>query len=457
MEAGFETIGNATLICYDRAPVLVTDPWIVGSAYFGSWLLSHEIPEEQMSAIKSCEYVWISHGHPDHLSGESLDMLRNKKILLPDHVGGRIAHVMRKEGFHCTILKDRVWTRLSPQIRVLCIADYNQDALLLVDVTGTLVIDLNDTSDRGWGHFVRSIIKNYEHTFLLRIFGYGDADMINYFDENNVRIEPQAARKLPVGKSIALTAERFGARYVIPFSSLHKYQRADSVWANEYTTPLDAYAIGFTSNRCELLPAFMRYDCLSKSFTEINPPAAPDNVVDPKTFGDDWLEQLEKDEFQKLEIYFKSISHIQECMDYINFRVGGKDNHIEFQTRGFTKGITFEVPRNSLMQAIEFEIFDDLLIGNFMKTRLEGKWLSPSLYPDFAPYVAKYADNGRAKTPEELKQYFREYRRRAPLDYLRHRIPYRVCSDFLSHVQADTRVYQFARKTWRFAQAARWI
>ena len=180
-------------------------------------------------------------------------------------------------------------------------------------------------------------------------------------------------------------------------------------------------------------------------------------MIDPKTLGDDWLEQLEKDEFQKIEAYFKSISHIQECMDYINFRIGGKDNRVEFRTRGFNKGITFEVPRHSLMQAIEFEIFDDLLIGNFMKTKLEGRWLTPSLYPDFAPYVPKYADNGRAKTPEELKKYFREYRRRAPLDYLRHRIPYRVCRAFLSHVQADTRVYQFARKTWRFAQSSRWI
>ena len=99
MEAGFETIGNATLICYDRAPVLVTDPWIVGSAYFGSWILSHEIPAEQMNAIKNCEYVWISHGHPDHLSVESLNMLRNKKILLPDHVGSRIVDVMRQEWF----------------------------------------------------------------------------------------------------------------------------------------------------------------------------------------------------------------------------------------------------------------------------------------------------------------------------------------------------------------------
>jgi L-ascorbate metabolism protein UlaG (beta-lactamase superfamily) len=85
MEVGFETIGNATLICHDRRPVLVTDPWIIGSAYFGSWTLSHQIPDEQMNAIKNCEFVWISHGHPDHLSSESLQTL-SKKILVPDHV-----------------------------------------------------------------------------------------------------------------------------------------------------------------------------------------------------------------------------------------------------------------------------------------------------------------------------------------------------------------------------------
>ena len=45
MDVGLDTVGNATLICYDRGvPILVTDPWIVGSAYFGSWGLSHEVP-----------------------------------------------------------------------------------------------------------------------------------------------------------------------------------------------------------------------------------------------------------------------------------------------------------------------------------------------------------------------------------------------------------------------------
>ena len=76
MESGFETIGNAVLICHDQGPVLVTDPWIVGGAYFGSWGFSHEIPEEQMASIRRCPYVWISHGHPDHLSARSLDLLQ---------------------------------------------------------------------------------------------------------------------------------------------------------------------------------------------------------------------------------------------------------------------------------------------------------------------------------------------------------------------------------------------
>ena len=34
MDIGFETIGNATLIIHDSHPLLVTDPWITGSAYF---------------------------------------------------------------------------------------------------------------------------------------------------------------------------------------------------------------------------------------------------------------------------------------------------------------------------------------------------------------------------------------------------------------------------------------
>ncbi len=54
MELGFDTIGNATLVVHDDGPLLVTDPWVRGGAYFGSWGLSHEIPAEQLAASREC-------------------------------------------------------------------------------------------------------------------------------------------------------------------------------------------------------------------------------------------------------------------------------------------------------------------------------------------------------------------------------------------------------------------
>ena len=82
-----------------------------------------------------------------------------------------------------------------------------------------------------------------------------------------------------------------------------------------------------------------------------------------------------------------------------------KDFTINFSRRKET--IRFSAPKNSLVTAIKNEIFDDMLIGNFMKTQLIN---IKSLYPDFTPYVTKYADNGMAKNKMELNKYFKHYK-----------------------------------------------
>ncbi|MBX5480749.1 MAG: MBL fold metallo-hydrolase [Myxococcaceae bacterium] len=422
MDLGFETIGNATLICHDQRPILVTDPWLTGSAYFGSWTFSHDIPEEQRHAISRCEYVWLSHGHPDHLSAESLAQLRSKKVLLPNHFGGRIYEELRAQGYDVHIVVDREWIELSPRIRVLCIPDYNQDAVLLVDLGGTLVVNLNDASDHGWSGFVRRIIRTYPKSFLLALSGYGDADMIHYKTEDGARIPPPAALKSPVGQSIARQVEYFGARWFVPFSSMHRYQRTDSLWADAYTTRLDDYPKGFASKTAELTPAFIRYECDRDRLTEIRPAELPVIPKDPKEFGDDWSEPLEAEDVRRLEQYFRAVEHLERSIDFITFRVGGREHRIELGRRRFRRGITFEAPRHSLMTAVRYEIFDDLLIGNFMSTTLHGDAGPDGLYPDFTPWVAKYGDNGRARSRNEVNAYFRAYRRRDPLGFLRHRL-----------------------------------
>src|SRR4051812_3422194 len=61
IDLGFETIGNATVVVHDHGPVLATDPWIEGSAYFGSWGLSHPVPPAQMASVLDTGTIWFSH------------------------------------------------------------------------------------------------------------------------------------------------------------------------------------------------------------------------------------------------------------------------------------------------------------------------------------------------------------------------------------------------------------
>lgn len=454
MELGFETIGNATLICHDRGPVLVTDPWIEGSAYFGSWTFSHEIPQQQRDNILGCRYVWISHGHPDHLSGQSLKLLRDKKILLPDHVGGRIQKDLVHQGYDVTVLKDRVWTNLSSRIRVACVADYNQDGILLVDVGGKLVVNLNDASDYGWGRFVRDTIGAYKESFLLKLMGHGDADMINCYTVDGQFIAPFAGNRAQLGKEIAYVTEGLGATHFVPFSSMHKYQRADSVWADRYTTRLDEYTDGFESTRCDLLPAFIRYDCAREVLEPIEPAERSSEPLAPEQFGDDWSEQLEPEEVKRLSHYFRSFQHLEDSFDFIRFRVGGQEHAIDLAKQNFKRGITFEAPRGSLLKSVEWEIFDDMLIGNFMRTIVHGDPPVRPLYPDFTPYVAKYGDNGRARSRDELREYFKAYRQRAPVDYLLRRLEYTSIDVFRSFVAMDSPVYKAVRSVYRHAKTA---
>lgn len=461
MDAGFETIGNATLICHDRGPVLATDPWVVGSAYFGSWVLSHEVPERQMEAVKACPYIWLSHGHPDHLSAESLELVRGRKILLPDHAGGRIARDLKEQGFEVHTMKDRRWYTLSPRIRALSIADYNQDAVLLVDVNGTLVVNLNDASDRGWAGFVRRTVREYPTSFLLALSGYGDAGMINMFDEEGERIPPDAARRDPVGQKISRLVEGYGTNYFVPFSSMHRYQREDSQWADPYSTRLSDYPVGFDARGAELLPAFIRYDAVLESLERIEPRELEVKPVAPEAFGDRWDEPLDASEAAKVKDYFKAIASLGEVLDFVNIKVGGRDNIVSFHTR-HERGVTFEVPRQSLLTAVQFEIFDDLLIGNFMKTTLHGGRRKPTVQDHLGPLIGKYADNAGAKKPDEVRRYLAGYRAKDPLGFVRARVDrgwVRPAQDLASRelrtrLGADSRLFKLAKGAYWAARRA---
>ena len=84
---------------------------------------------------------------------------------------------------------------LITKIKIMSISDYNQDAILLIDINGRLIINTNDSAVRSCRSFIKKISKDYSESYVLALSGYGDADMINIFDEDGIRIEPKAAQK----------------------------------------------------------------------------------------------------------------------------------------------------------------------------------------------------------------------------------------------------------------------
>ena len=167
MKLGFETIGNATLILYeDGIPVLSTDPWVSGNPYFGSWKHTHEIPEPQKSNINKSKFIWISHGHPDHLDLDTIKNWDTNKFLISNHFGDRIFNDLTSIGLQVNKLKDKKWTSLSNNIEISTFADFNQDSILMVKMKDVLIIDLNDTNPRGWSKWIKETAKNFKKVLV---------------------------------------------------------------------------------------------------------------------------------------------------------------------------------------------------------------------------------------------------------------------------------------------------
>ena len=412
------TIGNATLIAYDDfVPILSTDPWFgdEDDAYFGSWTLSHEIPAKYKKDILDSQYLWFSHGHPDHLNPQSLKRFKGKNFLLPDHFGSRIYSDLEKKDFNIKILPDRKWVNLTKNINLMCITTIMQDSLLLISIGQKLFINLNDAGTRGCTRFIRKEAKKFPDVYLLSLSGYGDADMINCYNENGEFIIPPAKNNTLVGEQLSLTAKSVSANHVIPFSSHHQYQRSDSIWAQEYVTPLHAYSTGLHED-INFIPPFVKIDCDSGNFKEINPVEIKPKIYHPEQFEDNWSDELSVQDFHAVKKYFFEKEVICKRFGFINFIVGKKNHSILLNKDLKNRGIQFEVPRSSLMKAVNYEIFDDLLIGNFMRTTFFG---ISSLYDhDFNPLLTKYADNGKAKTEEEVVRYINEYKKRVGRQFI---------------------------------------
>ena len=81
---------------------------------------------------------------------------------------------------------------------------------------------------------------------------------------------------------------------------------------NEFVSSLDSHYQNFDNKPGELLPAFIRWDSSIENYDKINPKENTNDTKDPEIFGDNWSDELEISDKDKIFEYFKKFDHIKK-------------------------------------------------------------------------------------------------------------------------------------------------
>ena len=68
-------IGHASVTIETAARRIVCDPWWNGPAFAGGWL-QYPLPRPEIADSEKVDFIFVSHGHEDHLHVPTLRTLR---------------------------------------------------------------------------------------------------------------------------------------------------------------------------------------------------------------------------------------------------------------------------------------------------------------------------------------------------------------------------------------------
>ncbi|MEM9267391.1 MAG: MBL fold metallo-hydrolase, partial [Pseudomonadota bacterium] len=75
-------LNHACLIVEGGGLRFATDPWLIGPAFSNGWWLAEPSPSDAIEAVNACDFLFISHNHPDHLHPETLAQIRRDMPVL---------------------------------------------------------------------------------------------------------------------------------------------------------------------------------------------------------------------------------------------------------------------------------------------------------------------------------------------------------------------------------------
>lgn len=254
------TLGHACLALYREGqdPLLVTDPWLLGSVYWRSWWLENYPSAAEIDWLAKSASIYITHEHPDHFHMPSIRRLgKGPAYLFPALAEQGYLDYMARHGYRAETLPPLRWRAIGEGLSILSIPVWNDDSLLLIDTPRALVLNLNDAKPPPPVlAAIRRLTARIGKPVIL-LCSYSPASCINSFINDTGII----ALKSPGDyvDYVCRLCDRLAVDFYLPFASQAVFERPDSRWANDYRTRHDDLRRHWQST-AKLLPPYTTLD-----------------------------------------------------------------------------------------------------------------------------------------------------------------------------------------------------
>ena len=224
------TLGHACLELYryGENPLLITDPWLVGSVYWRSWWLQNYPSAEEVDWLASSPRVYVTLEHPDHFHMPSIRRLgRGPTYLFPDLAERSYLAYMARHGYRAEAVPAARWQAIGEKVSILSIPVWNDDSLLLIDTPAALILNLNDAKPpppvlRAIRHMADRIDKR-----RILLSSYSPASCINScLDETGI-VSLKPPRHYV--DYVCRLCDTLAADFYIPFASQAVFERPTAV------------------------------------------------------------------------------------------------------------------------------------------------------------------------------------------------------------------------------------
>lgn len=229
-------VGHASILVEVAGVSVLSDPWWRGPCFGAQWW-TYPLPCTDALKDKKLDYIYISHGHHDHLHPGTLSTLdKRAKVLVSRQLA--LAAGIRELGFEVIEVDDDQTVALGGGASCRIVQTHGGDTLMTLSDGQEVCVNLNDALHSAPDAVQRDFTSKLRamHPLIDYVFcGYGIASHFPncYAIPGKDREATTARRQKYFNRQWVRLIEQLRPRFAFPFAADVVFLEEDLFWANE--------------------------------------------------------------------------------------------------------------------------------------------------------------------------------------------------------------------------------